>query len=394
MKSDTKTLLQKFECPQGTPLGGDFATFDYGKGSFIWSENKNKKYFDATSFFSVANLGHNPSYLRDLLYQQKDELIHAMGDVYPTSQKAVLLEKLCHLFEMDKAQLCITGTDAVEFALKTIELKKKNPTFLSFENSYHGLGFGALSVTNYPGFNLFSTPYKSIVAPYPSPENKEAFLSFFKKMQKNAIDAVIIEPVLGRGGVIYPFEGALEFLRELTHKQQIPLIFDEIFCGLYRTGDLRGTTVNCDLLLIGKALSNGLPLSVVLGTKELMDLWPLNEGEALHTGTFTGHGLSIRAALATLSEYEQFTQKNLQENQQYLARKMKDVNGEGKGFFYRIPVPNALEAMKKLFKEQIVILPADVDLKYLGYYPPLTTTPKEHDFFFETFKKLKLHDAR
>lgn len=378
MFDSEKKILENYECVQGTPLKG-YQSFRYGKGSHVWGEDF-KKFLDTTSFFSVANLGHNPEYL--LNFKDDLELTHVMGDVYPSPLKARLIEKLSKNFHYDRVQLCITGTDAVDFALKTVNLTHPDPVFISFENSYHGLSHGALSVTNYGDFKKFKTPYKSLIAPFPDSKNMARFEAFFKNLSSE-IHGIIIEPVLGRGGEVFAEEEGLKFLRNFADERNVPLIFDEIYCGFFRISGLRASSVKPDLLVIGKALANGYPISAVLGSKKYMDLWPMNLGEALHTGTFVGFQSSLNAALLTLQQYEEKSVLNtIDKNREELKNLSKKFGGVGEGFLYRFPVKDPILVMEEAKKKQIILLPSG-NLEHVSYCPPLTSTLEDHYQFFD-----------
>jgi len=117
------------------------------------------------------------------------------------------------------------------------------------------------------------------------------------------IGAVIIEPIQGRGGVRPAPPGLLAALAELCPRHGVVLIADEIFTGFGRTGQMfaiEAEGVVPDILLLGKALGGGLPISAAIGTKAVMGAWEGRPGPALHTQTFLGHPLAAAAALATL----------------------------------------------------------------------------------------------
>jgi 4-aminobutyrate aminotransferase/(S)-3-amino-2-methylpropionate transaminase len=121
------------------------------------------------------------------------------------------------------------------------------------------------------------------------------------------IGAVLVEPVQGRGGIIVPPRGFLAGLRALCDERGLVLVFDEIYCGLGRTGrwfacEHEGVTP--DILVLGKALSGSLPLSAAVGSPAVMAAWPPSAGEAIHTSTFLGNPVACAAALAQLEEIE------------------------------------------------------------------------------------------
>jgi 4-aminobutyrate aminotransferase / (S)-3-amino-2-methylpropionate transaminase / 5-aminovalerate transaminase len=119
------------------------------------------------------------------------------------------------------------------------------------------------------------------------------------------VGAVIVEPIQGRGGVVVPPPDFLPSLRMLCDRLGLVLILDEVYTGLGRTGRWfaceHGGVVP-DLLVLGKALGGGLPLSAVVGRPSVMEAWPPSDGEALHTSTFLGNPVACAAALAQLDQ--------------------------------------------------------------------------------------------
>ena len=143
-------------------------------------------------------------------------------------------------------------------------------------------------------------------------------------------------------------------------------------------------------MIIGKALGNGYPISAVLGSRELMDLWPLNAGEALHTGTFTGHGESVLAAHKIVQEYLYRIDSNwMEQHSKNISQVLLPLKAVGRGFCYRIPVDNAGQVMKKLLQEKIIALPADSSNRFLSYVPPLTTSLEEVQKFVSVMAKIQ-----
>jgi 4-aminobutyrate aminotransferase-like enzyme len=215
------------------------------------------------------------------------------------------------------------GAEAVEAALKTAFLHTGRSGILAFEGAYHGLTYGALAATWRPEFRApFARQLHAGVrfAPYPAaapdttaPDRLRDALDAARRAVHAAetgphpIGAVIVEPILGRGGIVVPATGFLRELRDLCNAIDIVLIVDEIYTGIGRTGAwfcCEHEDVVPDLLVVGKALTGSLPLSAVLGSPGLMAAWPPSTGEAIHTSTFLGNPVACAAALAQLAEIE------------------------------------------------------------------------------------------
>jgi 4-aminobutyrate aminotransferase-like enzyme len=300
-----------------TYLADDFPVFwESGRGALICDVDGNR-YLDFTSAFGVATTGHaNPAVARAIA-EQAARLPHGMGDVHPSAPKAALLAKLAALAPVDDAKtfLCGSGSESVEFALKTAHLATGEPNVLAFAGAYHGLSYGALEVSGIPKFR---NPWRKqlregtsfVKFPDPrEPRSKEKALdAVAKALRKDrTIGAVIVEPIQGRAGVIVPPDGFLAELRDICTKRDTVLILDEIYTGFGRTGllfECRREGVRADILCVGKALGGGFPISAAIASGELANAWAPSAGEALHTSTFLGNPLGCAAALANLAEIE------------------------------------------------------------------------------------------
>ncbi len=267
-------------------------------------------YIDLTAGFGVAAAGHSEPHVARAIAAQARRLAHGLGDVHPNEPKLRLLERLADIAPgpLSVGLLASAGAEAVEAALKTALLASGRPGIVAFEGSYHGLTYGALAVT---GRAEFRQPFQAQLfhdvrfAPYPDAADGDAAaaLTTVARALDEGAGTVIVEPVLGRGGLVVPPLTFLPALRALCTERGAILVFDEIYTGFGRTGRwfaCEHTGVVPDLLVAGKALSGALPLSVALGTPEVMAAWPAWRGEALHTSTFLGNPIACAAALAQL----------------------------------------------------------------------------------------------
>lgn len=336
-----KKRLSDVECSDSTWFSGQII-FEKANGSKIWDSDGNE-YIDLCAGFGVMALGHaSETYclvLKDFLDSgtERKPIVHGMGDVYPSVAKIELLDKLKQLLpaHFKKGGLALSGSQAVEFALKTAIISSKKSGFISFEGSYHGLDLGVLPVTSRSDFrspflDWFSANCQcgrrnSILAnniELPFECSRESLESAIDALEKIGLGcaAVIIEPVQGRAGVRIPSEEWLAMLREVTESKGVFLIFDEVFSGLGRIGTFCfSEKIPSDIVCIGKALGGGFPISAVFGTEEAMTGWPQNMGEAIHTGTFFGHPFSCSMALATIQTIES---QNLCERSRLLGEKV------------------------------------------------------------------------
>jgi len=311
-------LLASVECPgltarrrrreELTGASHDPIVWARARGANVLDVDGNR-YVDLTGGFGVALLGHGHPEVVAAVKAQAGTMLHALGDVYPSAQKILLESRLAALVPWSaRVILGLSGADAVEAALKTAMLATGRPGVLAFEGSYHGLSYGALAAC---GYKLsFRAPFAEQLnpavrfAPYPSAEGVERSLEAARTvLAEGRTGAVLIEPTLGRGGVEPAADGALAALAALARAHGAVLIADEIYTGLGRTGTwFQSEAMNCepDIVVIGKALGGGLPVSAAILREGVATAWGSSVGEAIHTSTFLGNPLACAAALASL----------------------------------------------------------------------------------------------
>jgi 4-aminobutyrate aminotransferase/(S)-3-amino-2-methylpropionate transaminase len=280
-----------------------------GKGSNVTDVDGNR-YVDLAAGFGALLLGHSHEAVLRAVDLQAPRLLQALGDVYPSDAKIGLLERIAELHPAPDAQVILaqSGSDAVSAALKTAALFTGRPGVLAFEGAYHGLGYGPLAACGLrPSYrDPFSEQLNPSVtfAPYPPGEAElEQSLSVVRKaLETRTVGAILVEPILGRGGVVVPPASFLPSLGALAKAHGALLIADEIWTGLGRSGrwlfsDQEGYAP--DLLCLGKGLGGGLPISACLGPKHVMAAWS-REAEVVHTSTFAAAPLVCATSLATL----------------------------------------------------------------------------------------------
>ncbi|UCG75910.1 MAG: aspartate aminotransferase family protein [Gemmatimonadota bacterium] len=310
--------LAAVESPNVTFISSRFPVFwKRALGSNVWDADDNR-YVDLTAAFGVAAAGHRHPAVVEAVRAQTESLVHAMGDVHPPEVRVALLERLAGMGPPGaRVVLGTSGSEAVEIALKTATLFTGRPGFLAFSGAYHGLTYGALSVTDR---ELFRAPFIAqlnphvVRSPYPAGGAPDASVELGQVERILAgpggerIAGVILEPALGRGGAVFPPAGFLSGLAAICRKHGVLLVADEIYTGFGRTGwrlacDTEGVVP--DLLCLGKAMSGGMPISACVGSAEVMAAWPRSQGEAMHTSTFLGHPVSCAAALAAIGLIEE-----------------------------------------------------------------------------------------
>jgi len=285
-------------------------TVGSGQAPILWQEALGANvldvdgnlYLDLTAGFGAAAVGHRHPRVVAAVRAQAGSLLHGLGDVSAHPGRAALATALRARVPVYDARIyfATSGSEAVEIALKTALLATGRPGIVAFDPAYHGLTLGALAVTSRPEFRQpFTGHLPPVVQRLPygcAPARLDEALA------ARTVGAVILEPAVGREGVIFPPPGWLGAVAAACHRHGALLIADEIFTGFGRTGrwfavDEEG--VQPDLLCCGKALAGGLPLAVTAGRSAVMEAWRRN-GEALHTSTFLAHPISCAAALACL----------------------------------------------------------------------------------------------
>ncbi len=279
-------------------------------------------YVDLTAGFGVAHAGHSHPAVAAAIAEQAARLAHGLGDVHPPEVKVELLEKLAAIAPGDLGVTILgsAGAEAVEAALKTARLRTGRAGIIAFEGGYHGLTYGALSVTHRTDFrDPFADQLFPAVRHVPYPDGPDAgrLTATLEAMERaieqaertsHPVGAIVVEPVLGRGGIIVPPAGFLPALRERCDGDRILLILDEIYTGIGRTGRwfaCEHVATVPDIVVAGKALTGSLPLSAAIGARDVMDAWPPSMGEAIHTSTFLGNPVACAAALAQLQAIEE-----------------------------------------------------------------------------------------
>jgi 4-aminobutyrate aminotransferase/(S)-3-amino-2-methylpropionate transaminase len=345
-------------------------------------------FVDLTAGFGAALLGHAHGPVVAAVSGQLARLVHALGDVHPSDTKVHLLQELAALAPFPaRVILGLSGADAVEAALKTALLATGRPGVLAFEGGYHGLSHGPLAACGYgEGFRApFAAqlnPHVSF-APYPvAPDEAARSLERVEAVLRGGtVGAVLVEPVQGRGGVRVPPPGFLAELARLAHAHGALLVADEIYTALGRTGSmLRSLDEGCDadLLCLGKALGNGLPVSACLGREEVMAAWGDPDHEAIHTSTFLGNPPACAAALTCLAEVRARDVPALARERGELLRKLLaplGVGVRGAGLLLGVELgERSLAVGRQLLERGYLVLAAGAPPSVLCLTPPVSIT--------------------
>lgn len=258
--------------------GTDQAPIVYarGEGSNVHDVDGNR-YVDLTAGFGALVLGYGPNPATTAARAALDDLTLALGDVYASEVKVRALEALAGLHPEPGARvlLGLSGADAVTAALKTAALATTKPRVLAFEGAYHGLSHGPLAACGFAP--SFREPFAAQLgidvtfAPYPDEQAGDldrSLASVRVALGAGDVGAVLVEPMLGRGGCVVPPDGFLPELRALCTEAGALLVADEVWTGMGRSGALiasRAAGVVADVVCLGKGLGGGIPVSACIG---------------------------------------------------------------------------------------------------------------------------------
>ncbi len=424
--------LKRFECPQITFTGENYPVFlEKASGCNVTDVDGNR-YLDLTSAFGVAGIGHSSPAVLKAMKDQSRLMIHGMGDVHPNEVKVLLAKKLSELTpgNLSMSIFSSTGSEAVESALKTAVMHTKKTGVIAFEGAYHGLGYGALSVTHRQDFKK---PFEKQIAKFghfaPFPDSRihgnkavevslRSVKSVFKKNRRSAhpVGALLVEPIQGRGGIMVPPPNFMKELRAFCDEAKILLIADEVFTGFGRTGfwfSVMRSDVIPDLLCVGKGLGGGFPISACIGSSRVMYSWGASHGDSIHTSTFLGWPLGCAVALAVIRDIEEnkfidrsremgdFFKKELYKLKERYSF-IGDVRGSGLmigvefnepsyGNRSKKPVPGTEKAKRFItesLKRGIVLLSSGPDHNVVSITPPFLITAKDIQHCVKLFDEI------
>jgi acetylornithine/N-succinyldiaminopimelate aminotransferase len=273
-----------------------------GKGVFLF-DIEGKKYLDFVSGLGVNALGHAHPRIVKAIRDQAAKLVH-VSNLYYHEYQGPLAEKLCKLSGLDRAFFSNSGTEAIEGSIKLARLAghrvggDAKSKLVALEGSYHGRTFGALSLTGQEKHRKGFEPMLDDVT-FVKQNDTEGLRA---AVNENTC-AIVLEPIFGEGGI---YECSAEFLREcraMADQNRAALIFDEIQCGLGRTGTMfafQSFGVTPDIVAIAKPIAAGLPLGAFIVKQDFATISP-----GQHGTTFGGGPLACRVALEFLAIVEE-----------------------------------------------------------------------------------------
>ena len=370
-----------------------------GKGVYVYDVD-GRRYLDFLSGLGVNALGHAHPRIVKAIREQAAKVIH-VSNLYYNQYQGLLAEKLCTASGLDRAFFSNSGTEAIEGALKMVRAAghatggPEKCIFVALENSFHGRTMGALALTGQAKYRQDFDPMLEGVRFVPRND-----VEALRNAMDDKVCGIVLEPIQGEGGIQESSSEFLQACRQLADQHQAALIFDEIQCGLGRTGQLfafQHFGVVPDVVCIAKPIAAGLPLGAFLANQRFAQ--HITPGK--HGTTFGGGPLTCRVALEYLAILED---ENLLEQVRrvggYFSQKLRElvnkfdiaveVRGVGAIQALQLTVPGKPILEGALAKGLLINVTQDTVLRFL---PPFLLQEKHVDSGMRILRKL-LADAQ
>lgn len=354
-----------------------------GEGSFLFDTNNNK-YIDFTSGIGVNCLGYNNSNINKAVTKQIKKLQHC-SNIFLNPTTIELSNKITEISNMNKVFLANSGAEANECAIKLARKYSfdkyglNRNKILTLKQSFHGRTITTLKATGQPEkFHKFFFPFPEGFD-YVEANN----IDDFKAKASNEVCAIMMEAIQGEGGIFPLDKDFVQEVFKICKEKDILIIFDEIQCGLARSGKLYAFNyfdVNADIITLAKGLGGGLPIGAVLCNDKLANTF--NPGD--HGSTFGGNPVSCAAALTVLNEianddfYKAVKDKgNLIKSTILNAKLDNVVNIRGYGLMIGVEVKNTTPSIvqERALKNGLLVLTAGKNVVRL--LPPLNISEKD-----------------
>ncbi len=370
-------------------------SFKYGKGSFLYSTN-GKKYLDFVQGIAVNSLGHANPYLVKAINKQSKKLWH-VSNAFIISEAEKLAKRLTQKTFADYVLFQNSGAEATEAAIKiarryfySIGQAKKN-RILCIKNSFHGRTLAT----------IFASGSKKMTEGFgPKVDGFDHFDYGDHKGLKKAINsktaAIMIETVLGEGGIKVIPDWCLKELRKICNKKKILLILDEVQCGIGRSGKFfafENSKIKPDIVPIAKGIGGGFPIGAVLMTKKVAS----GMVPGSHGSTFGGNPLAMSVGNAVLDQiFKKNFLKNIKKISLYFHTELdkikndypniiKDVRGVGLLIGLQL-FHDQTKFIKNLENNKLLTIRAAENV--IRVLPPLTVKKKEIDLAIKIIRKV------
>jgi len=358
--------------------------FDKGAGCRVYDTN-GREYMDMISGVAVNCLGHSSPVIAKAVEEQAKKIVHISNYFY-NSNAIELSEKLCAHSDHEAVFFCNSGTEAMEAAIKVgrkygkVKGGETKNTVLYMENSFHGRTLGALSIT---GQYKYQKDYMPLLGGVQSVKIND--LEDIKNKMNENVCAVVIEPIQGEGGLTSASGEYLQCLRDLCYEYDALLIFDEVQCGIGRTGSLfayKKFNVVPDVIAMAKGLGGGFPIGAVMTNARASVLEPGDHGS-----TFGGNPLACAVSLAVINELmDGGVVASIDGKSSYFKAKLEKLKAKhsfiteikGMGLLLGIAMDiDVKDFSKKCFEDKLLVATAGKDV--IRILPPLNITNEEID---------------
>lgn len=365
--------------------------FIKGKGSRLWDAN-GKEYIDLLAGIAVNNVGHCHPKVVKAIQEQAAQLMH-ISNFFVSPQQVALSELLVKISGLDRVFLTNSGAESVEGAIKIARRyghkHGKGGKIISMQNSFHGRTLATIATGQ--------EKYQQGFGPIPTGFVQVPFNDF--SAVENAIDdytaAVIVEPIQGEGGVIPAEKAYLEGLRKLCDEKGVLLIFDEIQCGIGRTGNWFAKDhfgVQPDIMTLAKGLGGGAPIGALLCNQKVASAIEFGD----HGTTFGGNPLVAASAIATIEVInEEQLCKRASETSEWLRGRLNELiekhdeleSVRGLGLMLGVKMKSeAKPYVMRLLEEGIVANATAVNI--LRLVPALNISRDELNIFLEKLDEI------
>ena len=353
-----------------------------GSGVYLY-DAEGKSYLDFGSGIAVNSLGYDDPGLKAALHAAAEGLIHT-SNLYHTAPGERLAAELVARSFASKVFFCNSGAEANEGAFKFARrwartVGEAKHEIIALRGAFHGRLFGSLAATDRPGYRL---PFRPL-APGISIFERD-LKELDAALNEDTVAALIVEPIQGEGGVRVIDQGFLRELRAVTKARNIALIFDEIQCGLGRTGTLfayEQVGVEPDMITLAKPLAGGLPMGAVLMTEPIAAAMQYGD----HGTTFGGGPFVASVALHVLERLaDPALLKHVRETGAWFGRELNEIahrtsrirQVRGAGFMWGVDVMGtAAHVVSEAMAHGLLVLTAgEYTVRLL---PPLVTTKEE-----------------
>ncbi|MGD9119002.1 MAG: putrescine aminotransferase [Dehalococcoidia bacterium] len=374
----------------------DYTAVEWKDSGSTFTDIYGKEFIDCLGGYGIYNVGHrHPKILEAVTNQLKRQALHSQELLDPLR---AMLAKLVAMITPGDLQYCFftnSGTESVEGALKLARLHTQRFGVIAAVGAFHGKSLGSLSATSKA---VFRKPFLPLVpgfthVPYGDADVLEKVMASAKFTGED-IAAVVLEPIMGEGGVIIPPDDYFPKVKSLCEKYGALLIADEVQTGMGRTGKLFGMEhfgVVPDIMCLAKPFGGGvMPIGAFISTEEIWQ--EMTPNPFLHTTTFGGNPLACAAAIAAINvTLEENLPRQAAEKGEYFLPRMIDLisnyrnichEGRGRGLMIGIEFTSdeaGYEVAKGLFSHGVLVAGTLVNAKTIRIEPPLVITESELD---------------